>query len=177
MKSLISLYLVLWFALIALAAANSINLQTQSKGIAVEIDGKAVANASTLNLSSGSGIVWACTPGPAVTCTANLGITALTKPQFQSGACDTLSSTIGTTTYAASLQNCQVITKYVSGMHFLLTVDTTCAASCTITIDNVVPAVAIKIKRADGTYVDPAGALVKGLPRWIFYDGTVFVLV
>lgn len=87
-------------------------------------------------------------------------------------------STNGTTLYTCSLPN-KALNAYQTGQVFLLRVDTTCSAACSIIVDSAVAsggANGVSIKLNDGV-TDPGGALVAGVPQWIFYNGTVFILI
>jgi hypothetical protein len=99
--------------------------------------------------------------------------TMVTKTKLQSGDCQFLKSTNGTTLYTYQMGTaCQVISAYTRGMRFWLVTDKQCAANCWLNIDNVSPT-GTSIKRSDGT-TDPGGLFdfTQGVPIW--FDGTVF---
>lgn len=163
----------LW--IVALFAANRLNLPTQSTGITVQLNGTTVGSASSINLQSGIGVVWSCTPGSTITCSATFGAGILSKPQFTSGVCEFLNSTNGTSAYTASLAGCQVLTSYTAGKAFLLRVDVPNSfGSCSLNIDGVGLR---NIKQRDGVTDLGPNQLIAGQFYWIVYDGIVFRLM
>jgi hypothetical protein len=157
-------------------SSNHLNLQSQSNGIAVYVDGKPVGIAPALNLQSGNGIAEACLLNVAaarIDCTPSYNTALIaTKPMLESGACTYLNSTNGTTQYTYNLGlSCIALQNgYTVGMRFWLTTDTQCATGCSINIDNQG---ITAIKRSDGS-IDPGGLFdfTQGVP--IRYDGKVF---
>jgi hypothetical protein len=149
----------------------------------VTVDGAAVTGITTLNLTSGNGILWTCTPAPCAGANGVLNIaaavntaTVVSKLTLQSGVCDFVVSSNGTSgyTYKFGPAGCQALTAYTRGMHFRLTVDVTNGAgNCSLNIDNV----GLKsIKQADGLTDPIAGSLLPGREYPIWFDGTVFRL-
>lgn len=160
------------------AASNKINLQTQANGIQVFVNGVSVGLATSFNFVSGTGIVQACSPsGSQVTCTPSANTTTLvTKPVLQSGVCDFVASSNGSSayTYKFGIAGCQTLAVYSKGMHLRLVPDVTNASgNCTLNIDNLGP---IAIKQVNGTNDPTAGSLLPGQEYPIWFDGTVFRL-
>jgi hypothetical protein len=93
----------------------------------------------------------------------------------QSGACQYLVSTTGTSAYTASLATgcAALLGPYKAGMRFLLNADTTCASPCTLNIDFIG---IVTIKQKDGV-TNANGTPVAGQAVWIWYDGAVFRLM
>lgn len=155
------------------ATGNKLNLQEQSNGIQVLVNGQPVGFATTFNFVSANGIMQVCTPsGAQVNCTPSYNTAIMvTKGVLQSGACQYLNSTNGTIGYTYQLgPSCQALTVYTKGMRFWLVTDTPCPGACSLNIDNV----GLKnIKRSDGL-TDPGGIFdfTQGVPVW--FDGTVF---
>ena len=157
--------------------------------LTVIVDGSVVSGVSTLNLTSGNGIVWTCVPGP---CSGTAGVlniaaavstvTILSKPTFQSGVCDAVFSTNGTRAYTYSFgPTCEALTAYTPGMHLRLIPDTTnfpdspgfTTGSATLNIDNI----GLKnIKQSDGATDPVANSLIPGREYPIWFDGVVFRL-
>ena len=150
-------------------------LTAAAQTLTIQVDGKTVGKEPTLNLVPGNGIVEICVDRQdqhRVDCTPSLNTTVAATHDtlhFNENYC---SSTNGTTAYKCSLPN-RALTSYRAGMAFLLTVDATCAASCSLDVDEVGRK---NIKTPDGRR-DPAGSLVAGQPQWVFYDGQVFRLM
>ena len=160
---------------IGIAIAFAAMAFAQAQNVAIQVDGKTVGARSALNLKGGNGVMQACVDSPEnnrVDCT----------PSFNSAVISTHDSVHGNENYCFSANQttaytCRMpyrsLTGYRTGMTFLLNVDTTCGASCTLNIDGVGM---VNIKMIDGT-TDLRGAVVAGQPQWIFYDGTVFRLM
>ena len=62
---------------------------------------------------------------------------------------------------------------YTTGIVLLLVVDTSCTTSCTVDVDTLG---VVSVKKSDGA-TDPDGTLTAGVPRWIYYNGSVFILI
>lgn len=143
--------------------------------IAVQTGGTLSGAEPTLDFESGAGVVQACVDDPAntrVKCTPSFN-TALIPTHdtihYNEGYCK---STNGTTGYGCSLPDKALLT-YQEGETFFLNVDTTCASTCTLSVDGLG---AIAIKRADGVTA-PGGALIAGRPQPVWFDGAIFRLV
>ena len=163
------------------SSSNKINLQTQSNGIQVFVNGLSVGLATALNFVSGTGIVQVCAQsGSQITCTPSSNTaTMVTKPVLQSGVCDFVLSSNGTSayTYAFGPAGCQTLTAYTKGMHFRLVPDVTNASgTCSLNIDKVSGASGTAIKQPDGATDPPASSLLPGREYGIWFDGTVFRL-
>ena len=159
--------LAVLFLCISLVAACAQN-------ITVQVGGKPVGSASTLNFESGTGIIQACHPD------GNNRITCM--PAYDSAVVPNRDALHGTQNYCASATgNTQYICRissgtlaaYNTGMTFILTVDVPCNNRCSLNVDALGP---ISIKRSDGV-TDPGGALAAGQPQWVHYDGKVFRLM
>lgn len=143
----------------------------------VQVDGKPVGGENNLNLIPGNGIMHACVDNPAkqrVDCTPSFNTALIPTHDMVHANENYCASTNGTVSYTCrfALRN-KALTSYSAGMTFVLNVDATCTAFCSLNIDSV----GLKnIKKIDGT-TDPGGALVAGQPQWIFYDGQVFRLM
>ena len=148
------------------------------------MNGTLIATEPALNFTSGTGTgtVMVCTdnPGIAVNCQVSINSAlALTIPVAQSGVPIYCNSQNGTTAYTCSLAAASALTTYTPGMVLLLNVDTTCAAACSLKVDNAINNGAlgpILIKQIDGS-TDPGGSLVANQPQWIFYTGVVWLLL
>jgi len=145
------------------------------QGINVQVDGKRVGAENNLNLIPGNGIMHACVDNPGqkrVDCTPSFNTALIPTHDTVHANENYCASTNGTLAYTCGLRN-KALTQYSAGMTFVLNVDATCTAFCSLSIDNVG---LVNIKKLDGT-TDPGGALVSGQPQWVFYDGTVFRLM
>ena len=130
-------------------ASNKINLQQQSSGIAVFVDGKLVGNAVSFNFASGSGLVQVCVPaGAQVTCTPSYNSIA-TKQSIQKGDAIRCVSSVGIQAYKCSLNPAGTVSTIVPGVELEFVPDVPCAAaqSCTLAVDS---AAALTIKANDG---------------------------
>jgi hypothetical protein len=161
----------------SLAALMFLSLAAASaQNVTVEVGARAVGTRGALNLESGNGILQNCRDEGA----ANNRITCV--PSYNSALISTHDSvhnnenycfsTNGTTQYTCRMPY-KAVTAYQTGMAFVLFVDATCSAFCSLNIDSVGP---VNIKKSDGS-IDPGGALVAGEPQWVFYDGKVFRLM
>ena len=144
--------------------------------ITILVNGQTLTNnvqGCVLNLTASNGVVATATPDPAIggtdiTFTPNTAVMATHVTVH--GDENFCRSANGTSAYTCSMASTQALTAYALGMEFLLDVDTTCSSSCSLNIDaNGVKAV----KLADGA-TDPAGALIAGQAKHVWYDGTVF---
>ena len=125
-------------------------------------------------------------PPPAVTPTASPGyglmlingflsvntavVASLVQVENNPNFCN---SSNGTTQYTCKMPDTALLA-YRLGQAFLLRVDATCAATCSLQIDGLSSPIAIA--QADGM-TPPNGTLIAGQPRWAFYDGVVFRLI
>jgi len=145
--------------------------------IAIQVGGKPVGTRSTLNFTnaagaSASGILQACSDdGSRVNCSSSYNTAFIATHDTVHDNENYCNSTNGANAYTCRLPFKQ-LGSYQAGMTFLLTVESTCAGSCSLNIDSLGP---VNIKQADGS-TDPGGAIVAGQPQWIFYDGKVFRL-
>jgi hypothetical protein len=145
------------------------------QGLNVQVDGKRVGAENNLNLIPGNGIMHVCVDNPGkqrVDCTPSFNTALIPTHETVHANENYCASTNGTFAYTCGLRN-KALTQYSAGMTFVLNVDTTCTAFCSLNIDNVG---LVNIKKIDGT-TDPGGALVARQPQWVFYDGTVFRLM
>jgi len=157
-------FLILCLSLAAACAQN----------ITVQVGGKPVGSATTLNFESGNGIIQSCHPdgGARITCAPASDSAVVAHRESMHGTQNYCSSVTGSATYACSISN-GTIPAYATGMSFVLVVDVPCKDKCTLAVDGLGP---IGIKKSDGV-ADPAGALAAGQPQWVFYDGKVFRLM
>jgi Collagen triple helix repeat (20 copies) len=144
-------------------------------GVTVDLNGTAQGTQPTLNFISGTGIVQACvnnTSASRVDCTPSFN-TALIPTHDTIHANETYcASSNGTTGYTCSMPD-KALPSYSVGQVFLLNVDTTCASSCSLNIDNLG---VLTIKEKNGT-TDPTGTLVAGQAQFVWYDGTIIRLM
>jgi hypothetical protein len=146
----------------------------------VLVNGQPLPNAISgcvLNLQSGNGVIAAAAPDPSIggtdiTFSYNSALIA-TIPQAEQGVSYCNSQT-GTTAYACVLPF--ALTTLQRGMEVLLSIDTPCPTSCTLSFSTITGAIAIK--QANGT-TDPMGTGFLGTAGQagrIWFDGTVFRL-
>jgi hypothetical protein len=143
--------------------------------VTIQVGGVTVSTRSILNLIPGAGMLETCVDNPGnsrVDCTPSVNSAVLGTHDTVHSNENFCNSATQTTAYTCTLPY-KPLGSYLAGMSFLLNVDTTCAASCTLNIDRVG---LVNIKKIDGTS-DPGGTLVGGQPQWVFYDGTVFRLM
>jgi hypothetical protein len=144
-------------------------------GLNIALNGTTQGTQATLNFVSGTGIVQSCTNNAGasrVDCTPSFN-TALIPTHDTIHANESYcASSNGTTVYSCSMPD-KALPAYSTGQAFLLNVDTTCAASCSLNIDAVG---AKSIKKKDGV-TDPGGTLVAGQAQLVWYDGTVIRLM
>jgi hypothetical protein len=163
MKSLAAL---MFFSFAAATAQN----------VTVEVGGRLVGKRGALNLNPGNGILETCTDDGAtmnrITCTPSYNSALVSTHDSVHNNENYCFSTNGTPLYTCSLPS-KALTAYQAGMAFVLFVDATCSADCSLNIDSVG---AVNIKKSDGN-IDPGGVLVAGEPQWVFYDGKVFRLM
>jgi hypothetical protein len=145
------------------------------QALKVQVDGKPVGVENNLNLMSGNGIMHVCVDNPGqqrVDCTPSFNTALIPTHDAVHANENYCESTNGTPAYTCRLRN-KALTSYSPGMTFVLNVDATCTAFCSLNIDNV----GLKnIKKIDGA-TDPGGTLVASQPQWVFYDGKVFRLM
>jgi len=145
-----------------------------AQNITVQVGGKPVGSASTLNFESGSGIIQSCHPdtGARITCTPSSDLAVVANRDAIHGAENFCSSATRNTDYVCRISN-GTLASYRVGMTFVLLVDASCNNKCSLSVDAVGP---VSIKRSDGV-LDPGGTLLAGQPQWVFYDGQVFRLM
>lgn len=155
------------FLFLSLAAACAQNIN-------VQVGGKPVGSAATLNFESGNGIIQSCHPdgGTRITCAADSDSAVVAHRGELHGAQNYCSSATGSASYACGLSS-TAVAAYGIGMTFVLQVDVPCNSQCTLNVDNLGP---VRITRSDGV-TDPNAALGAGQPQWVFYDGKVFRLL
>jgi hypothetical protein len=161
--------LILCLSMAAACAQNS------GSGLTVQVGGRTVGTRSTLNLNPGGGILESCVDNAAnnrVDCTPGFNSAVVVTHDTVHGSESYCNSVTQTTSYTCRLRY-KALPFYAEGTTFLLNVDTSCIAACSLNIDNLG---VVNIKKIDGTS-DPGGALVAGQPQWIFHDGTVFRLM
>lgn len=143
----------------------------------VALSGTIIGTQPTLNLLPGNGITWGCVNDSAmnsIDCTPSINFAvALAIAIAQSGVPIYCNSVNGTTAYTCSLSGASALTAYTSGMVLFLNVDTTCSGSCTLNVDNLG---SFAVKQIDGA-TDPGGFLIASQPRWIAFNGTVWLLI
>jgi hypothetical protein len=145
-----------------------------AQNITVQVGGRPVGSASTLNFESGSGIIQSCHPdgNSRITCTPSSDLAVVASRDAIHGNENTCISATHSTSYACRISRGSLLA-YIPGMTFVLTVDVPCANQCSLNLDGLGP---VTIKRSDGT-TDPLGALAPGEPQWVFYDGQLFRLM
>ena len=144
------------------------------QNITVQVGGRPVGSASTLNFESGTGIIQSCHPdgNARITCTPSYDLAVVASRDSMHGNENTCISATHSTSYACRISRATLLA-YPPGMTFVLTVDVPCANQCSLNIDALGP---VRIKRSDGV-TDPLGTLVPGEPQWVFYDGQIFRLM
>jgi hypothetical protein len=144
------------------------------QNITVQVGGRPVGSASTLNFESGSGIIQSCHPdgNSRITCTPSSDLAVVASRDSMHGNENTCISATHSTSYACRISRGSLLA-YPPGMTFVLTVDMPCTNQCSLNIDGLGP---VTIKRSDGV-TDPLGTLVPGEPQWVFYDGQIFRLM
>ncbi len=150
-------------------------MAAHAQNLTVQVDGRPVAATSTLNLIPGNGILHICVDNRSqnrVDCTPSLNTAIVATHDTVHANENYCVSVSGTPQYSCRLPY-TTLKSYREGMTFLLKVDADCSSSCSLNIDNVAT---VNIKKIDGT-TDPGGALSKGQPQWVFYDGKVFRLM
>jgi hypothetical protein len=146
-----------------------------SGALTLEVGGASVGTQSTLNFNTGAGITQTCVNNSGnnrVDCTPTYNSSLIPTHDTVHANESYCSSANGTTSYTCSMPD-KALTTYAAGMVFLLNVDTTCSAACTLNIDGNGT---VSVKQINGT-TDPGGTLIATQPQWIFYDGTVFRLL
>lgn len=145
-----------------------------AQNITVQVGGKPVGTANTLNFESGTGIIQTCHPDGAarITCTPSYDAAVIPHRDAIHGTLNYCVSATKSTAYACRFSNGNIMS-YNVGMTFVLVVDVPCNAQCTLNLDGLGP---VSIKRSDGA-ADPTGALGAGQPQWVFFDGKVFRLM
>lgn len=175
---------------LAQAPSTPATPQTCSGSVTVLLNGSPLPGVSgaagcVLNLTTPgnpSGIVATATPDPSIGGT-DISFTpnSVLFPTYDTihanqGFCQ---STNGTTVYHCSLvepAGGKALTAYNLGLEVLLDVDTTCATSCTLSIDSATGSSGIEqvtLTQANGT-TPPNGTLIAGQAHRVWYDGAVF---
>lgn len=146
-----------------------------SSGVTVDLNGATQGTQATLNFISGTGILQSCvnnTGSSRVDCTPAYN-SALIPTHDTIHANESYCASInGTTAYTCSMPD-KALTAYTAGEMFLLNADTTCATTCTVNIDGLGGKT---LTKSDGVS-SPAGALVAGQAKLIWYDGSVMRLM
>lgn len=143
--------------------------------VGILVNGQPIGATPNINFAPGNGMLWVVSNDPKLSAVDiepgyNTALIATHDTvHYNETFCD---STNGTTLYTCKLQN-KALTFYQRGEMFLLSVDTTCAAGCSLNVDNIGP---IAIKQADGL-TDPQGTLIAGQARLVWYDGGIFRLI
>ena len=148
--------------------------------LTIMLGGQVVGSTSVLNFqptsATPSGILAFCAPDAAlnsIDCGFNVNSAyAATLAQIENNP-NFCNSSNGTTQYTCKMPDTALLA-YRLGQAFLLRVDATCAATCSLQIDGL--SSPITIAQADGM-TPPNGTLIAGQPRWAFYDGVVFRLI
>jgi hypothetical protein len=143
--------------------------------LTLEVGGTSIGTQSTLNFNAGAGITQTCVNNSGnnrVDCTPTYNSSLIPTHDTIHANESYCSSSNETISYTCSLPN-KALTADAVGMVFLLNVDTTCAAACTVNIDGNG---LVNIKKIDGA-TDPGGTLIATQPQFIFYDGSVFRLL
>lgn len=151
-----------------LGSSNKINLQQQSNGIAVLVNGQQVGLAASVNLISGTGIIQVCAlNGARIDCTP--GINSAAFPTFNQAmsmnTCALTSSGVSSFTCTMKWSMAQSQPTW-----FWFTPDATVAGSATMAVDS---AFKFNIKKSDGQ-TDPGSGLTAGRPALLFFDGKVY---
>jgi len=151
-----------------------LSLAVAGAQIAVQVGGRSVGPANTLNFESGSGIIQSCHPdaGSRITCTPAVDSAFIATRNSVHGTQNYCLSATKSTSYACRTAS-GILSSYATGMTFVLVVDVPCKDKCSLNVDELGP---VSIKRSDGR-IDPDGTLVAGQPQWVFYDGQVFRLM
>src|ERR1700676_470134 len=92
--------------LMVLAFGTAISLSQQSTGIQIQLNGKSIGYASTLNIQSGNGIMWACIPptaNGAVTCTPGYNTALIPTHDPIHGNENFCNSTHGTSAFTCTM--------------------------------------------------------------------------
>ena len=178
-----ALLLAVVLAWLALAIVTNLHGQPPAPGtpiaatasVGILVGGKPIAAEPNINFASGNGILEVALDNPAA---ARVDVT----PGFNTALIPThdtvhanenfCDSTNGTTLYTCKLPN-KALLAYQRGETFLLVPDATCVAGCSVNIDTVGP---ISLKQSDGS-TDPAGLLIAGQAKWIWFDGKIFRLM
>jgi hypothetical protein len=130
-------------------------------------------------LQTGKNLIQYFVPGSGWFVDANTA-TLLTKATAQSGVCDFVASSNGTSGYTYTgfgAAGCQALTAYTKGMHLRLVVDVTNAVGhCSLAIDQINIGTPVAIKDKTGKNDPAASLLVPGQEYPIWFDGTVFRL-
>jgi len=164
---------LLFFLSLATTCAQNINVQ---------VAGKPVGSAATLNFESGTGITQSCHPDGAarITCTPAYDSAVLPHRDDIHGTqnyCYAASQTTSKDRDGSPIYSCRLSSStlrlYATGLTFVLLVDVPCNNKCALNVDAIGPA---SIRRSDGA-TEPLGTFVPGQPQWVFYDGQVFRLM
>jgi hypothetical protein len=143
--------------------------------VGILVGGVPIAAEPNINFASSQGILQIASDNPAMSrVDVTPAVNSTYVPTFNQlhaniNFCDSVN---GTTIYSCDLPSAPLI-GYARGNSFLLAVDTTCAATCTVNISTLGP---VAIYQSDGMTA-PNGSLIAGQAKWIWYDGKVFRLV
>lgn len=159
------------------AGQTMLSLIPSQQTVTVQVNGIMQGTEPVLNFLPGTGIVESCINNVAnqsIDCTPSINFAvALAIAIAQSGVPIYCNSVNGTTAYTCSLSGASALTAYTAGMVLFLNVDTTCSSSCTLNVDNLG---SFAVKQIDGA-TDPGGFLIASQPRWIAFNGTVWLLI
>ncbi|MGA2883151.1 MAG: hypothetical protein ABSG13_29745 [Bryobacteraceae bacterium] len=145
-----------------------------AQNITVQVGGRPVGSANTLNFESGTGIIQSCHPdgGQRITCTPSYDSAVVTPRDAIHGTENVCTSATHSTSYACRISRGTLL-GYSPGMTIVLVVDVPCPNQCSLNVDALGP---VSLKRSDGV-TDPLGTLIPGEPQWVFYDGQIFRLL
>jgi len=145
-----------------------------AQNITVQVGGRPVGSANTLNFESGTGIIQSCHPdgGQRITCTPSYDSAVVTPRDAIHGTENVCTSATHSTSYACRISRGTLL-GYSPGMTIVLVVDVPCPNQCSLNVDALGP---VSLKLSDGV-TDPLGTLIPGEPQWVFYDGQIFRLL
>lgn len=161
---------VAWLLLVGVLLLAQPTIQAPT-GLTVIVDGVSQLT-TTFTLTSGNGILWACTSPTTGTLNCAAGINTAYAPNYNTVQHDFCQTSNGPT-YTCKLSN-KVLSGYQVGQHFFLLPDSDCTVACWLNIDSNGQ---IPIKLASGN--DPGGDPLQpkaGKLSPVWYNGTVFVL-
>lgn len=142
------------------AASNHLNLQQQSNGIAVFVDGKLVGNAVSLNFTASTGVVQVCSAaGGQVNCSPSYNTATLaTKQSVQRGDATRCVPTLGNCAFTCGTNPVGTPTTIVPGTELQFVPDVSCtqAQGASLNVDST-GLMAIKANNGGNTNVAFAG--------------------